>query len=309
MFTLLLANLVPIYVSIAIGYMAGKLLKIDATSISTLLFYVIAPIMMFSGPTRIAFVPYIITLPLLVAVISSLCCAITYYTTWGVWGAKDGNRSIAAVCGGATNGGYVGLPLAMAIFDQDTVAIYIIAMFGIALYENTYALFLIARNNETLRASLRRVIRMPTLYAFVLGCFLSYISWDIPDAMAEYIHNIRGCYAIMGILQIGLGLAAVKHIIVDWKFISVTFVSKFLLFPVLTMAFIAIDHFCLHHLPHQAHDVLLLMSVMPVAANTLSISLLFRLHPDKVASIVTLSIIFAGLYVPLAASLLLGLAS
>ena len=53
------------------------------------------------------------------------------------------------------------------------------------------------------------------------------------------------------------------------------------------------------------HQALILISIMPLAANAVAIASLLRCHPEKTATAVLLSTVFAAIYVPVMVSWLL----
>ena len=94
-------------------------------------------------------------------------------------------------------------------------------------------------------------------------------------------------------------IADIKKYRLDFKFIGASLIIKFLLWPLLALAFIAIDKIFIHAYDPVVYKMLILFSAAPLAANNIVIATVLDLHPEKVAASVVLSTIFALFYVPL----------
>jgi malate permease and related proteins len=102
---------------------------------------------------------------------------------------------------------------------------------------------------------------------------------------------------------IGMGLAGASWKSIDMSFISLTFLAKFICWPGLMALLIFVDKNSLHIFDTDIYNVLIIMSIVPLAANTVAIATELRTHPEKAAVAVLLSTIFALFYIPLIVSL------
>ncbi|MCG3024246.1 hypothetical protein KZ310_33590, partial [Escherichia coli] len=82
---------------------------------------------------------------------------------------KDSRVHLFGFAAGTGNTGYFALPLVLAIFDPTQIAIAIFIIIGINLYEFTVGYFITAKGKSTYRESLIKVIKMPIIYAAILG--------------------------------------------------------------------------------------------------------------------------------------------
>nr|CAD7415397.1 unnamed protein product [Timema poppensis] len=57
---------------------------------------------------------------------------------------RDNTRNILAFSSGSTSMGYFGLPIAMALFDEDSVSVYVVCYIGMALFENSLGFYIAA---------------------------------------------------------------------------------------------------------------------------------------------------------------------
>jgi predicted permease len=105
-------------------------------------------------------------------------------------------------------------------------------------------------------------------------------------------------------MLIGLGIGTSKKLQFDIKFTAITFFAKFAVWPFLILLIILLDKSFLHIYNLQIYKVMLLLSIVPLAANAVAFSTVLKLHPEKAALAVLLSTLFALFYIPLMIMLL-----
>lgn len=79
MFFIIFLKILPIYIIILIGYLAGKYLKIDRNTISQILFYIAAPIVILYGVSHTEVNLRVISIPILIWFIGSTMSLLVYY--------------------------------------------------------------------------------------------------------------------------------------------------------------------------------------------------------------------------------------
>ena len=85
--------------------------------------------------------------------------------------------------------------------------------------------------------------------------------------------------------------------------VSLAFFSKFILWPLLMSVIIFADTYFFHLLTIEIRNIMFLLSLTPLAANTVSFATLLKVQPQKAAIAVLLSTLFALFYIPLIVSL------
>src|SRR5262249_46379322 len=143
---------------------------------------------------------------------------------------------ILAFSVGSGNTGYFGLPVAVALFGQEAVPWVILAVLGVILYENSLGFFVTARGHHTLRESLGRISRLPSLYAFLAAATLNLgFGYRLPPDVATLADGFRGAYSILGMMMIGLGVAQ-SGLRFDAKFLGLAFLGRFVAWPVVVFS-------------------------------------------------------------------------
>lgn len=296
----LASKIAPLYLLMALGFVAGKYLQVNKESIAKLLIYIIAPAVVFNAVFTATLSPAVLFLPVLFYVLCCSICLVTFAVTKNLW--QDSTRNILAFSAGSANVGYFGLPVTIALFGPEAGVLAILTTLGFILFENTLGFFITARGNSTVNQSLVRLLKLPTVYAFVVALLLNASGLTFGGAYADLVLLFKGAYTVLGMMLIGLGLASIQKTVLDLKFISVAFLVKFGLWPVVVFGVIYLDKTFFNFFSPLLHQVMMVLSVMPMAANTVAYATELKAHPEKVSLAVVLSTLFALVFVPVVAA-------
>lgn len=297
-FLLLLVKLIPLYAIIGFGVVASRVLGVKGENISKIVIYFLVPAVFFHGVLHAPITASVLFLPLIVLLLCSVLCMGFWHI--GGWFYKDASRNILAMTAGNGNTGYFGLPVALLLFDKETVGIYLMVIMGVVLFENTLGYYITARSHHTVRDCFIKLLKLPALYACALGVMCNVMGWQ-PDFLEDFFVSMRGAYTVLGMMIIGLGLAGITHYKLDWLFVALAFLAKFVAFPLIVLSLLALDAHVLHFLGEETYRPLVLLSIVPLAANTVVFATLLNAEPEKAATAVFLSTLAALLYVPLMA--------
>lgn len=295
-FLSLLNKIIPLYLNISLGYLAGKTLKTNRDTIGKLMFFIINPIIIFNGVLNVKLEPSILTLPLVTYAISCLLCLFFYRFSRKMW--DDSTKNLVAYSAGTGNAGFFGLPVALLLFSNQVEGIYILLLLGITLYENTVGYYVLAKGSHPANECLKKVLKLPSLYAFLGALFLNFFKVPIPELFVDFMAHIKGAYIVLGMMIIGLGLATLPHFKLDKKFLGMTFLAKFFAWPMIVIILNFIDTQFLGIYTQDIHNALMLVAIVPIAVNTIIVASLFDAKPDKAATAILLSTLFALFYVP-----------
>lgn len=144
--------------------------------------------------------------PLVGMVTVSIGFLIAWY--FGKWaGAKAGVGEPAqlrtfALCVGLYNYGYVPLPLARALFGNDTVAVLFVHNVGVEIIMWTVGVMLVS--GHVARDWWRKILNGPTIAIFVsLFCNFTGLEAHIPPPVKQAIHLIAGAAIPLSVILIG----------------------------------------------------------------------------------------------------------
>lgn len=296
-FLTLLSKILPLYVIILMGFLAGKLFNPHRDTIGKILFYLITPLVIMGGVVNTKLSVSVLILPILTFSIGSLLCLFFYALSKRVW--TDSTANLAAISAGSGNTGYFGLPLALLLLNEQGEGVYIMCLLGVTLYESTVGFYILAKGAHTRFEAFMKLLKLPSLYAFFLGLLINAIGFPIPQAFQDLVGYMKGTFTVLGMMFLGLAMAGIHYLKLDYKFIGMTFLAKFVAWPMVILAIIFADIYWLHVFDTTIHGALFLLSIVPLAANTVVLASILKNNPEKSASAVFLSTLFAIIYNPL----------
>jgi predicted permease len=288
-------KMAPLYLFTVLGVLAQRFLKVERQTVAMLIFYLFTPLVVGVGLAHAPFSWSILYLPLVSFLLSSFITLLAFCLNGLYW--RDGHKNILALMAGTGNIGYFGLSLAFLIFDSSTIALYIAALFGITLFESSFGFYIAARGVHTARECLFKLLKLPSLYAFIIGAMISAMSLPLPLFVDQSMNAIRGAYVVLGMMLVGMGLSSVRRHM-DWPFTLSALTFRFFVWPVVTFLCIYLADLLGYSFSKPEQYCLYLLAIVPLPANSIAIATILHLHPQKVALSVFLSTLIAMIYVP-----------
>lgn len=300
LFSTLFYKILPLYFNMGLGVVANKVLRTPRDPLAKLIFFIINPFIIFNGvlTTRLSW--EILSLPFVIFFICSALCLLFYRLSAYYW--EDRTRDVLAFAVGSSNTGYFGLPVALLLFNDQGEGVYIMAAFGVTFYDNTIGYYILARDKEPFYKSLFKLLKVPTIHAFFIGLILNLMGVQVNEVFEEFMSHIKGAYTLLGMMILGLSLANLKSFRLDAPFIGLTFLAKFLIWPVATLCFTLLDFLVFGLYDANVYRAIMLISFLPLGVNTVILASLFEAEPEKASTAVLFSTAFALFYVPLLAS-------
>ena len=297
LFAGLIIKILPLYILVLLGYLAGTYFSVSKETVANLLIFFIAPFVVLSGVWMSPLNGSLIFLPLLFFALATVTSVAFYALGSAFW--KGPEKNVLAFAAGSGNTGYFGLPLVVALFGEQYLSIAVLSTLGLIVYENTIGYYLIARGSFDSKQALMKLIALPAIYAFLLGVILLVQSVPIGESVTTLFANFRGAYSIFGLMLVGIGLSGVTRSNIDTPFVSLAFAAKFLMWPAVSSAAILLDMHTFHLLDPSAYPIVLALSIVPVASNTVAYATSLKAVPEKAAIAVVLSTVAALIYIPL----------
>ena len=289
LFFIILLKVFPIYINVVLGFLSSKFLKVQRESVATLLIYILGPIVVFSATLSVKIDMAIAFLPIFLFIF----CSIIAFTTLAIfknsWKDPTGNT------------GYFGIPLAIIFFPPWLADIYIFTVLASLLYESTSGFYVTAKGNFTVKEALKKMSRLPILYAFILGIVLNIAGFEIPEVISSYTAQFKGAYGILGMMMLGMGLIGLRNSEgnFDIKFMTITYILKFIFWPLAMIGVIYLDKTFFMFLNEDLYKVLFLFAIVPLAGNTVTLAVLLNAKPEKASLAVFLSTVISVVTIPL----------
>jgi hypothetical protein len=268
-------------------------------TVGALLLYFFFPVVYFNAIVTSRITASTLSLPLLFLVLCSGMCFLFLAIGARVW--QDSTKNILAQTAGTGNYAYFAIPAAAAILPSQSGALVVLSGVGFIAYENTLGFFIAARGNHSVADALAKLAKLPALYAVAVALLINYLHVDVGSTILDAAGNFKGGFSVLGMMTIGLGLAGIDfgQFRLDWTYVLLAFAARFVVWPLLMVAIVAIDSRCVGFYSAQAHKVMILMAVIPLSANTIIYAIALGTEPEKVSVGVLLSTLVALVLIPL----------
>ncbi len=273
----LIQVLAPIAMMVAAGFLLRKRLSVDVHSISRIVFYILAPCLVYSSIITSEFDPDSSWRSLAFAGLYMAIMGATAYMLARRWkyGRKLGSAFI--LCTILLNNGNYGLPLNLFAFGPEGFDYALILFMFNSLVGGTISIYLLARGQNGGLLALRRTLATPIVWAMALG-FVSRFSGVAPTGSLFEMVQLAGRSAIpIFLIVLGMSLAQV-NIRTNLQPVSRLTALRMLGGPV-----VAILLARLVGLSGIAHSVAIMQGSMPTAVNSIVLSTEFETTPDFVA--------------------------
>ncbi|WP_458526561.1 AEC family transporter [Onishia taeanensis] len=291
----LLAPLWMLLAFVGLGVLCARRLSLDPRPIASLLIYVIAPVTVFRGLVLGGPTPAYLLLTLGVFVTACLMCLIVGRLARPFFPAEE--ASLLAFSAGTANTGYFGLPVAMVLLSPAGVTQYLFCLLGMNLFEFTLGFYVGARGRFSVRESLHKILRLPLIYAFLAALIVSGLALPLPTAMMEGFEVFPPTYTLLGMMIIGMTLGRVSLKELDPCFIGASLAVRFGLWPLVSLGAVLALQATLG-IDEELAMALLLIGVVPMAANLVVVAMELGSRAEKAALAVLVSTLLAPLVMP-----------
>lgn len=293
---LLIENIIPLYIIIAVGYIVGRWMDVNLPSMATVAIYVLAPVVNFGAMVNLSFDMNYIALPLSTFVASAIIGLITYNIAHYVWRDKTANLiGMGSVTG---NTGYFGLPLVLALFGPEWAGVYLFMNMGMFLNEIGLGYYFGARGNADVKTAVLKVIKLPVIHALWLGLLANALGFELSESMTRYWNYSTGAWVIIGMMLIGVALSKQKKLELDWKLMGWMFTPKFILWPLFGGLFIAVDILFFNNYDTTIYQLFVVFTCVPLAGNIVAFASNLDLHPERAATAVLISTLLGIITIP-----------
>ncbi|MEX2460370.1 MAG: AEC family transporter [Paenibacillaceae bacterium] len=286
---ILLNNVIPLTTMICIGAILQKVFKLDIKTLSKLNFYLFSPVIVFkmlfestiSGSVLLQVLLFFLLSILLLAFIVEMIMRIRKY--------KSGMRSAMRNSIIFYNSGNYAIPLNQMVFvgDAFTMSIQIIIMMIQNLLPITYGVYSVNSHKNDLRATLRTVFSMPSLYTIPLAFIMKGFAIPIPQTIYIPINYISNAFIATALLTLGVQLGNMKWQI---KFSDVM-ISNFLRLIIgPAISFLVVYLLGFHGLLAKA---LVLSSAVPTSLSSVLLAVEFDNEPEFASQAIFSSTLFS----------------
>ncbi len=241
---LIMLKNVIIFVLLAIpGYLLvkGKLLKAqESGALSKLLTNVGMPALILSSTLGLEFSGEFTKSIIVMAVICVLFTFVMFFTTtWFCAGEKqEKTRGMMRFCSVFSNSGFIGIPLASAVFggDSPVMAYLIVSNIVMNVMMFTLGVYLISGDKGAI--NIKKAVLTPVFLAFLAGIVLNLLGVvKIIPELNTFANHLKGIVTPLSMTVLGMKLAEVpmKRLLTSGRMYYVSFL-RLVLYPVVGVA-------------------------------------------------------------------------
>jgi len=202
-------NLLPILLVAGAGYLAGKWLKVDARSISRVVFYLFSPCLLYDLLVSNQFESGDMLRMFGFAFASILAVGAIAWTLGRL--LRLDRKTLAAVllCTLTVNAGNYGLSLNLFAFGEEALAYASLFFVVSAVITYTFGVMVASLGKTSLADSLKGLLKIPVIYVVPLALIFISFNWELPLPLSRTVSLLSDA-AIPGMLIV-LGLQLQKN--------------------------------------------------------------------------------------------------
>lgn len=295
--TILLGSIAPLYVIIFLGFLSGRFLDVSGKEISRFVIYIITPVVVFDAGAHVKLNLDVLTLPAFYFLLSVFVILAAY--NLGKLFLKGSEANLFGCACFWKNTGYFGIPIALFLFPQEIANMYIIIIMGAYFVEITLGVYLLARHEMTPKDSVKKFLKIPSIYALGLGFLFNGLGYEIPTMFDDFFLSFKGAVTVMGMAIIGINIGHLKNFKIDFKLTSTILAFHLFIWPALVWLTLMLDQATLGLINQTYYSALMLIAVLPVGASVAIYASEMNVAPEKASTIVLISTLTGIITVPL----------
>lgn len=270
----------PIALMASAGYLLRRQLVVDVRSISRIVFYILAPCLIYTSVVKMEFDPATTWRSLLFAAIN-MVVMLTLATLLARRWKYNGNLGNAFIFTAILlNNGNYGLPLNLFAFGPAGFGYALVLFMFNSLVGSVIGVYLLARGQNGGRTALRRTLATPIVWAMILAFISRAVGWSPSGSLMDMM-NLAGQAAIpVFLIVLGMSLTGMR------ARLGHNPVTRLTLLKMLGGPAIAVVLGRLVGLSGIPYAVAVMQGSMPTAVNAIVISNEFEAAPDFVAGAV-----------------------
>ncbi|NHN30412.1 AEC family transporter [Paenibacillus agricola] len=286
---ILLNNIIPLSIMIALGVILYKAFKLDIRTLSKLNFYLFSPVLVFKMLYESSLSLQLMMQTLL---FFSLHFAAMFLLVEFVMRIRGYQNSMITAMRNSVifyNSANYALPLNQLVFvgDAFTLSIQIIIMMMQSLLPNTYGVYSVNAHNKDTRKTLRTILSLPVIYMIPLAFLMRWLHIPIPDPIYTPINYISSAFVCTALLTLGVQLGSMK-----WKLmfsdVMLSNVLRLMVGPAVGFAIVWL--LGIHGTMAQA---LVLASAVPTSLSSALLAVEYDNEPEFASQVVFSSTIFS----------------
>ncbi len=284
MYQTLVQTVIPVFSIIALGYVIGRVRKIEVQTFVDLIVYVAAPCLIFASVSRsdINLTDFTALAGAALAVILSMM--VISFLILRLVGSERRGLYLPLVFG---NTSYLGYPVALFAFGMDGLSRAVVYDMMNSLVIFSLGIYVISHRNE-----LREALKLPLLYAVLIGLSVNLLHVSVPDMLFRPVEMI-------GMITIPLALLVLGYKLTEIRISAAKLAVSAALFRICGGFAVALAICMLLSLDGMVRDIVLLQAAMPSAVMGMILAAKYDRDASLVASVVLVTTVMSVVSIPL----------
>jgi predicted permease len=285
-FSEILNVVLPTFITIVIGFVIGKIVRIDMTGVIEIVFYIGLPALAFVSILHQQIVLLDAAKVWASAILVSLGCALA---GWILFRALKEHHSGLYLPISLPN--TVNIPFPIISLAYGPAGLFAATLYYIPNVILLYSVGIFVAAGKGFRQNLKTMLKVPTLYTAFGALFLNLLHIGVPSVILKPLDFIGSMVTPAVVLTLGYSLAKIKLT----SFKSTLWSSLIRLGGGLAIGLMVA---WLFHLTGITRSVVVLMSAMPAAVNTYTIAAKYKNEEELVASVVMVTTVAGLVLIP-----------
>lgn len=275
---ILLEIVLPAFLIFLSGFLVQKKFQVSIRSISVISLYIMLPALTFHTFFTIKLNVQILYAAAVSILLMIALMAITRVVSRMLRYDAVGESSMMLVTVFMNSGNY-GAPIVLFAFGRPGFEFAVLIMVFHLILMSIFGVYLASRGKQSASTSFKNILKMPSVYAMVLGLLFQALHFQMPDSFLQAFDLVGQASVPTVMILLGMQLAELTLKDFDWKAIWLGTFIRLILSPLLTWAICL-----LFPLQPLLQTVLILTAAMPSAVTVLMYAIEFDAKPQFVSS-------------------------
>ncbi|MFC2010035.1 AEC family transporter [Chloroflexota bacterium] len=276
----------PTFIVILIGYLFGKITKMNISAVVEVVFYVGLPALAFTSMLDKEIVLLDASKVWVSALIIIFGCGAAAFLVFTVLRQKHSGLYIPISIMNTVN---IPFPIIYLVYGSE--GLFAATLFYIPSVLLIYSLGVYIASGKHWKDSLKEVLKVPTLYAALAGLIINLCKITVPELVVKPLDFIGMMAIPLVLLILGCNLASVKI-----RSLPTTLLASFIRIGFgLLLGFLAVNLF---NLTGILRAVVILDSAMPAAVNASLLATKYRNEAELVSSVVFITTLASLIVIP-----------
>ena len=281
MLIITLINVVlPVFAVMAVGFILGRVLKLNGNSLVTACLYVFNPALYFNAMVKSTLDSFVLLKVFWFALVLFIVFIVLLKVIARFMKFDEKTANALILSSGFPNSGNYGLPILLFAFGEPGVTVGVVFMATQVILMNSAGVYFASSAQQGIKEALLNILRIPGFIAVVLGLVLRLLEIQPPLVLDRAITLLGGAAIPTLLLLLGLSLSRIK-LHKSWGFVSLATFLKLAVYPLAGLLVLKL----FFPVDTLAGKVLLVCAATPTAATTTLLAVRFDNRPELVSTV------------------------